>query len=190
MAERILVGVVVGAQGLSGVLRVKSFTQNPADLAAYGPVEDESGRRLRLKVTSETKDAVMVRLEGVNDRTQAEALKGARFYVPRESLPAAEEDEYYLADLIGLVAERADGAVLGKVKAVHDFGAGVSIELEGPGASLVLPFTQDVVPVVDLAGRRLVVVPPAMTGDRQDEEGREGDGTDETEETEAHDGAR
>ena len=183
MTERVLVGVVVGAQGLGGILRVKSFTQNPTDLAAYGPVEDESGRRFRLRVTSQSKDAVMVRLEGVNDRTQAEALKGTRFYVARAALPAAEEDEYYLADLIGLMAERADGTPLGKVKAVHDFGAGVSIELEGPGASLVLPFTQDVVPVVDIAGRRLVVVPPAMVGDEHEEAG-------EDEEAEAADGNR
>ena len=186
MAERVLVGVVVGAQGLGGALRVKSFTSNPADLAAYGPVEDDQGHSHRLRVVGEAKGVVLVKLDGVTDRTRAEALKGARFYVARAALPAAEDDEYYLADLIGLAAERADGTRLGKVKAVHDFGAGVSIELEGPGATLVLPFTQDVVPVVDIAGQRIVVVPPVMVGEREDGEG-EGEDED-AEATEAADG--
>jgi len=170
MVERVLIGVVVGAQGLGGVVRVKSFTAAPADLDAYGPVMDEQGRLLRLKVTGEAKGVVLARIDGVKDRTQAEALKGAKFYVARDALPQAEEDEFYLTDLIGLMAEREDGTQLGAVKAVHDFGAGASIELEGPGASLVLPFTQDVVPVVDLAGRRIVVVPPVMVGEPHESE--------------------
>jgi len=156
---------VVGAQGLGGVVRVKSFTANPADLAAYGPVVDDAGRSLTLSVTGETRGVVLARIEGVKDRTQAEALKGARFYVSRDALPAPAEDEFYLADLVGLAAEREDGTALGRVKAVHDFGAGEVIELEGPGATVMLPFTRAVVPVVDLAGKRVVVVPPSVIGD-------------------------
>jgi 16S rRNA processing protein RimM len=147
------------------VVRVKSFTANPADLAAYGPVEDDAGRTLALSVTGETKGVVLARIEGVKDRTQAEALKGARFYVSRDALPAPAEDEFYLADLVGLMAEREDGTALGRVKAVHDFGAGEVIELEGPGANVMLPFTRAVVPVIDVAGKRIVVVPPAVVGD-------------------------
>lgn len=165
MAERLLVGVVVGAQGLGGVVRVKSFTANPADLAAYGPVEDEAGRTLALSVIGETKGVVLTRVAGVTDRNAADALKGARFYVSRDALPAPDEDEFYLADLVGLMAEREDGTALGRVKAVHDFGAGEIIELEGPGATVMLPFTRAVVPVVDLAGKRIVVAPPTVVGD-------------------------
>ena len=183
MAERLLVGVVVGAQGLGGVLRVKSFTHIPADMAAYGPVEDEAGRKLALIVTGEAKGVLLARIEGVRDRNQAEALKGARFFVSRDALPAPDENEFYAADLVGLMAEREDGTTLGRVKAVHDFGAGELIELEGPGATLMLPFTQVVVPIVDLKGRRIVVVPPEVTGDEREdaEEDAEEEASDEAE---------
>ena len=192
MTERILVGAVVGAQGLAGLLRVKSFTANPEDLAAYGPVDLESAdgktrqAKIAVTVTGTAKGVVIVRAAGVADRTQAEALKGARLFVARDALPAVEEDEFYLSDLIGLVAEREDGSRLGTVKAIHDFGAGDVIELAGPGGSLMLPFTGDTVPVVDLANRRLVVVVPAMTGneaeDREIETREARDAEDEDEE--------
>ena len=166
MSGRLLVGVVVGAQGLGGLMRVKSFTHNPADLAAYGPVEDEAGeRRLALKVTGAAKGVVIVRASGIADRNQAEAMKGAKLYVRRTALPAVDEDEFYASDLVGLVAVREDGTALGRVKAVHDFGAGEVLELEGLGAALMLPFTRDVVPVVDIAKGRIVVVPPLTIGE-------------------------
>ena len=173
MAERLLVGVVVGAQGLGGLLRVKSFTQDPTDLAAYGPVDAETAdgkplRQLALKVTGSAKDAMIVRAAGVTDRTQAEALKGARFYVDRDALPETEEDEYYAADLVGMEAVLADGTAIGTVRAVYDFGAGDVIEIEGQGASQMLSFTHDTVPEIDLEARRIVVVPPTLSGDEKD----------------------
>lgn len=180
MAERLLVGVVVGAQGLGGLLRVKSFTQDPADLAAYGPVDAESAtgaplRQLTLQVTGTAKDAMIVRAAGVTDRTQAEALKGARFFVDRDALPETEEDEYYASDLVGMEAVLADGTAIGRVKAVYDFGAGDVIEIEGNGASQMLSFTHDTVPEVDLEARRIVVVPPALSGDEADAAREAGD---------------
>lgn len=180
MAERLLVGVVVGAQGLGGLLRVKSFTQDPADLAAYGPVDAEAAtgaplRQLTLKVTGTAKDAMIVRAAGVTDRTQAEALKGARFFVDRDALPETEEDEYYASDLVGMEAVLADGTAIGRVKAVYDFGAGDVIEIEGNGASQMLSFTHDTVPEVDLEARRIVVVPPALSGDEADAAREAGD---------------
>ena len=173
MAERLLVGVVVGAQGLGGLLRVKSFTQDPADLAAYGPVDAETAtgaplRKLALKVTGSAKDAMIVRAAGVTDRTQAEALKGTRLYIDRDALPETEEDEYYASDLVGMDAVLADGTAIGKVRAVYDFGAGDVIEIEGQGASQMLSFTHDTVPEIDLEARRIVVVPPALSGDEKD----------------------
>lgn len=205
MTERILVGAVVGAQGLGGLLRVKSFTANPADLAAYGAVDLEAAdgktRQVELKVTGTAKGVVIVRAGGIADRTQAEALKGARLFVARAALPAVAEDEFYLSDLLGLAAERVDGTPLGTVRAIHDFGAGNVLELTGGGGSLMLPFTQDVVPVVDLAGKRIVVAPPVMTGsetedrDVESEGEAEGGGTGadadaETQDAEALDDAR
>ncbi len=158
---RVCLGVITGAHGVRGLVRVKSFTEVPEDVAAYGPLSDEDGTRvLTLAVTGRSKDALLARVEGVVDRDQALALKGTRLYVPRDVLPALEEDEtYYHADLLGLAAEDPEGRPLGRVKAVHNFGAGDLLELDGGGARLV-PFTRQAVPVVDLDGGRLVVEPP------------------------------
>ncbi len=160
--DRVCVGMIVGAHGARGAVRVRSFTEELADVAAYGPVSDEAGSRsFRLEVTGRAKGAVIARIEGVSDRNEAEALAGTRLYVPRAALPELEEEEFYHADLLGLVAELADGTPLGKVCAVHNFGAGDILEVErDEGASLMVPFTRRVVPVVDIEGGRMVIDPP------------------------------
>lgn len=160
--ERVCVGIISGARGLKGDVRVTSFTAAPEDVGAYGPVEDESGeRRFVLKVTGRARDQVIVRIDGVTEREAIERLKGTRLYVGRDALPEPDEDEFYYADLIGLRAERQGGgadADLGRVKAVHDFGGGAVIEIEGPaGGTVMLPFTRAAVPLVDVAGGRLEV---------------------------------
>ncbi len=172
---RVCVGTITGPQGLGGLLRVKAFTEVPEDVAAYGPVSDEQGRqRFTLTVTGRAKGAVVVRIEGIDDRQRAEALTGTRLYVPRAALPEVEEQEtYYHADLIGLAAEDRHGAPLGRVKAVHNFGAGDLLELEeaAPGAGpLMVPFTRAAVPLVDVKAGRLVVEPPTEveSADRED----------------------
>ena len=161
-AARICVGVITGAQGVRGAVRIKSFTAVAADVAAYGPLEDESRtRRFELRLVGQAKGVLVGVIAGIADRDAAEALKGRRLYVARSTLPEPEAEEYYHADLIGLAAELEDGTVLGEVRAVWDFGAGDSLEVARPGAATVMvPFTRAVVPVVDLAGRRLVVAPP------------------------------
>ena len=161
--ERCLVGIVRGARGLKGEVRIESFTADPADVAAYGPATDESGgRAFRLRVTGRTgKVLVFARIDGVDDRTAAEALKGTRLYVPRSALPPAKAGEYYLSDLIGLRAERPDGTALGTVAAVEDYGAGPILDVGGgPAGAFMVPFTDAVVPVVDVAGGRIVIDPP------------------------------
>lgn len=163
-ARRICVGVIAGAHGVRGLVRVKSFTDEPENLTAYGPLTDESGQRqLALTVTGKAKGALLARIEGVSDRDRAQALHGARLYVERSALPEIEEeDEFYHDDLIGLEAEGPDGQALGKVVAVHNFGAGDVLEIQGPeGPSILLPFTREVVPEVDLAAGRLRALPPA-----------------------------
>ena len=159
---RVCVGVVAGAHGVRGAVRIKSFTAEPADIARYGPLDSESGRtRYAVRLIGEAKGVVIAQLSGIEDRQTAEGLRGLRLYLPRAALPATEEDEYYHADLIGLEAVLADGSRVGQVRAVHDFGAGDMLELVRPGAApAMVPFTRAVVPVVDLAGGLLVVEPP------------------------------
>ena len=164
MVERILVGAIAGAHGLRGQVRIRSFTADPAGVAAYGPLTDEAGsRRFELAVTGAAKDGVIARIDGIVDRTAAEALRGLRLYVARAALPAPEAGEYYRADLIGLRAELADGSPYGRVIDVQNHGAGDLLEIErARGGSEFLLFSDAAVPVVDLAAGRVVVAPPAM----------------------------
>ena len=144
------------------MVRIKSFTAVPEDVARYGPVEDESGRRrFTLEILGAVKGVLLARIAGIDDRDQAEALRGLRLYLPRAALPAPDEEEYYHADLVGLTAVLPDGTPIGQVRAIHDFGAGDVIEIARPEAPPALvPFTRAIVPVVDLAAGRLVVDPP------------------------------
>lgn len=159
---RVLMAAVTGARGLKGEVKLKSFTEDPEAVFACGPLSDEAGtRRFSGRCTGRAKGLVFARIEGVNDRNAAEALKGVRLYAARKDLPEPAEDEFYHADLIGLAAETPEGRALGRVLAVHDFGAGASIEIDGgPAGVLVLPFTRAAVTQVDIAGGRLVAVPP------------------------------
>ena len=170
MPERILVGTIAGAHGLRGQVRIRSFTAAPADVAAYGPLTDEGGgRRFELVVTGAAKDGVIARIEGIADRTAAEALRGVRLYVPRSALPSPAADEYYRADLIGLRAELTDGSTYGQVVDVQNYGAGDLLEIQFPiGGTELLLFSDSAVPVVDLAAGRIVVVPPAVIEARPD----------------------
>ncbi|MBI1774221.1 MAG: 16S rRNA processing protein RimM [Proteobacteria bacterium] len=161
-AARLLVGEIVGAQGIGGLLRVRSFTQEPADLLAYGPVIAEpDGKPIELRLERVAKGGVVIaRAPGVTDRNAAERLRGVKLFLERGQLPVAGEDEFYHADLIGLTVELASGERLGVVSAVQDFGAGALLEVRHASGSTLLPFTRAVVPAVDLALRRIVVEPP------------------------------
>lgn len=160
--KQVCVGIVTSPHGVTGAVRIKSFTARPEDLAAYGPLADESGvRRLELRLLGAAKGVLIGRLSGVDDRNRAEALRGLRLYLPRAALPPPEDEEYYHADLIGLAATLVDGTALGRVRAVHDFGAGDTLEIERSGAPpAMVPFTRAVVPVIDIEAGRLVIDPP------------------------------
>ena len=163
--SRICVGVIVGAHGVRGLVRVKSFTEDPADFASYGSLSDSDGKRsFALDVTGSAKGVLLARIDGIGDRDAAEALKGTELHVDRGTLPQTEADEFYHTDLIGLPAVLTDGTAYGTVRALHEFGAGDMIEfiLDGGGVS-VLPFTRSVVPEIDLDGGRITVVPPTET---------------------------
>ena len=161
--DRVLLGVVAAPHGVRGLVRIKSYTEEPMAVAAYGPLTDESGKKAyRVEALSAAKGVVLARIEGVADRTAAEAIRGLRLYVERSALPAAGEREWYEADLIGLAAVGQDGRDWGKVLAFHDFGAGSVMEVSGGSkGSLMLPFTDAVVPEIDVPGGKVTVDPPA-----------------------------
>ncbi|MBL8706779.1 MAG: 16S rRNA processing protein RimM [Rhodospirillales bacterium] len=166
----VCVGAIAGAHGVRGAVKVKSFTAAAADVTAYGPLSDESGkRRFVLTPIGQARGEILARIDGVEDRDQAEALRGTRLYADRASFPAPDEDEFYHADLIGLAAEDRDGAALGVVRAVYNHGAGdmVEIALRAGGTALV-PFTKAAVPVIDLQGGRVVVEMPQEAGEASD----------------------
>jgi 16S rRNA processing protein RimM len=162
MTDRVCLGAITGAHGVRGQVKVKPFTEDPADIAAYGPVTDEAGeRRFAISVTGMAKGQVLAKLEGISDRNAAEALRGTRLYVERSALPDTDDGSFYHADLVGLRVEGRDGEKIGTVTALYDFGAGDVVEIHCiDGESRMLPFTETVVPVVDLEGGRLVVEPP------------------------------
>ena len=162
MTARVCVAQIGAAHGVRGEVRLKPFTADPLSVARYGVLETEDGRPLEIEALRPARNLLVARLKGVTDRNGAEALKNLRLYVPRDRLPQPADDEFYQADLVGLEAETRDGAPFGTVKAVHNFGAGDLLEIEpaAGGASVMLPFTETVVPVVEIARRRIVVEPP------------------------------
>jgi 16S rRNA processing protein RimM len=163
LAERICVAQIGPAHGTRGEVRLKSFTADPMAVKDYGALETEDGTAtFRIEALRPAKSYLVAQLAGIRDRTAAERLANLRLFVPRERLPAPEADEFYHADLIGLAAVTSDGRALGTVVAIHDFGAGDILEVrqEGRRNTVMLPFTTATVPVVDVAGRRIVIDPP------------------------------
>ena len=166
--DLVLLGVFGAPHGVRGEIRLKSYTADPAAIASYGPLTTEDGRIFELVSVRPQKDVLIARVRGLASRDAAQALTHVKLYAPRERLGEAEEDEFFHADLVGLRAETADGETLGTVVALHNFGAGDVLEIRpGRGQSILLPFTKEVVPVVDIPGGLMVVVPPIETGERE-----------------------
>jgi len=165
VAERICVAQIGAPHGVRGEVKLRSFTEQPEAFMSYGPLVSEDGKqRFEIEALRPAKDHFVARIAGVADRNAAERLTNIRLFVDRDRLPPVEDDDtFYHSDLIGLAAVTPDGAALGTVKAVLNFGAGDIIEIvrDHDGASLMLPFTAEAVPSVDIAGKRVVVVPPA-----------------------------
>jgi len=158
-AKTVCLGRIVGAHGVRGIVRVQSYTESPDDLTAYGALSDATGaRRFALSITGRVKGLLLARIEGVDDRNAAEALRGTELHIARAALPPTEGEEYYHVDLVGLRAESADGDALGRVSAIHDHGAGPIVEIQPPdGPSTLVPFTREHVPTVDIEAGRMVV---------------------------------
>jgi 16S rRNA processing protein RimM len=163
--QRICVARLGAAHGVRGDVKLWSFTADPAAVADYGPFETADGRAIEIETLRPARDFFVARLKGVADRTAAEQLRNVELFVPRDRLPAPQDgDEFYHADLIGLAVVDPDGAALGSVVALHNFGAGDIIEVrraEGRD-TVMLPFTQAAVPQIDVAGGRVVVATEAF----------------------------
>jgi 16S rRNA processing protein RimM len=165
VTDDVLVGVFGAPHGVRGELRVKSYTQDPLSLASYEGLRDNAGRAFQITSARPLKDDLLVvRVKGVGDRDAAQKLTHTKLYVPRSKLPPPDEDEFYTRDLIGLRAETPEGELIGAIVAVPNYGAGDILEIAPPtGETLLYPFTRAVVPTVDIAGGRVIVIPPAET---------------------------
>jgi 16S rRNA processing protein RimM len=168
VAAPICVARIGAAHGVRGAVKLWTFTEDPLAVQRYGPLSTKDGaRQFEVTHAREAKDHLVATLKGVTTREDAERLNGLELYVAREKLPATDNDEYYHADLIGLAAVTTADAPLGRVIAIHNFGAGNIIEIAPlQGSTLLLPFTNAVVPSVDLAAGRVVIeLPPEIDGD-------------------------
>lgn len=167
--RRVLLGRILGPHGVRGEVVIRTFTAAPESIAAYGSLCDETGARaVTIESVRATAKGTIARLAGVSDRNAAEALKGLDLYVPRDRLPPAGEEEFYLADLIGLAVVDPAGSGIGEIVAAHNFGAGdlIEIKLIGSARTEFVPFNDACVPEIDIAGGRVVVViPPATEAD-------------------------
>jgi 16S rRNA processing protein RimM len=168
--DKVLVGVFGAPHGVRGEVRLKSFMQDPLDIAEHGALTGASGRLYEFLAARPVKDDLLVvKVKGVGDRDAAQKLTNEKLFLGRDKLPPPEEDEFYCSDLIGLRAETPEGALIGTIVAVPNHGAGDILEIAPPaGETLLLPFTRAVVPEVDLAGGKVVVVPPV---EAEDEDG-------------------
>lgn len=165
-ADQVLVGEIGAAQGLKGEVRLRSYTQTPADIASYGSLQDETGaREIEIEHVRITPKAIVARIKGVTTREGAEALNRTKLYASRAKLRPAEkakDGEWYVADLVGLTAVNADGAELGAIVGVHNFGASDIVEIAPVSgeATFLVAFTEATVPEVDIASGRITVVLP------------------------------
>ena len=160
--DRVLLGEIGAAQGLKGEVRLRSYTQDPEAIARYGALEDEQGQAIEIERVRVTSKALIASIKGVTTREDAEALVHTKLYIDRARLPERGEDEWYHSDLIGLAAIGRDGAPIGSVVAVHNFGAGDLIEVQpaAGGATVLVPFTRNTVPEVDVEGGHITLDPP------------------------------
>jgi 16S rRNA processing protein RimM len=168
MADPICIARIGAAHGVRGAVKLWTFTEDPFAVKAYGPLLTKDGARsFEIATAREAKGHLVATLKGVATREDAERLNGIELYIAREKLPATDENEYYHADLIGLAAVNAADEPLGRVLAIHNFGAGDIIEIAPPsGSTMLLPFTNAVVPTVDLANGRVVIeLPDEIVGD-------------------------
>lgn len=161
-ARKICVGQFAGAHGVRGLVRLRSFTEDPEAIFGYAPLLDETGKRaFKMTPKSTIRDMFLVNVEGVNDKEAADRLRGDKIYIPHDLLPKTGKDEYYEADLIGLRAVDESGKEYGKVRGVLDYGAGPFLEIgTSTKDSFMLPFRDAFVPKIDVDKEILFISAP------------------------------
>jgi 16S rRNA processing protein RimM len=163
MSDRIIVGTLGGAFGIHGEVRLKSFCADPLAIADYAPLSTEDGATFpMLVITGQVKGGFTARVQGIDTKEDADGLRGVALYAPRDQLPNLPDDEFYYSDLVGLTVLDTGNATLGTVKSVENHGAGdvLEIQLTGQSDTMLLSFTHNIVPTVDLAAGRIIVNPP------------------------------
>jgi len=163
MSELICVGAIAGAFGVKGEVRLKSFTSIPEAIADYAPLLTEKGeKKFDVVITGEIKNGLSARMSGVISKEEADKLKGTRLFVPRERLPELPEDEYYHTDLIGLIVQNLQGSNIGRIKSVLNHGASDLLEIvnKRDNSSVLVPFTREIVPKVDIKNSIVIIDPP------------------------------
>jgi len=169
-ARRVLLGTIAAAHGIRGEVMLRTYTSDPEAIADYGVLSDKAGKQIfKIKSVRATPKGVIARIDGVNDRNRAEALRGIDLYVDRERLPETDAQEYYHADLIGLEARDFAGAVVGEIVSVANFGAGDLLEIRKSGTKQTeyVAFSAANVPQINIAAGHLVVVMPDLVGEEE-----------------------
>lgn len=158
--DKILLGKIVGAQGLKGEVKIKSFTEFEEDIGEYSPLEDQNGKEFDIEVLRVVKGTVIAKIDGITDRTGAESLVGTELYADKDLLPELEDDEFYHNDLIGLIVKlKLDNSEVGTVAGLYNFGAGdiLEIKLKGSTKTEMIPFTDAYVPEINIKDGYIIV---------------------------------
>ncbi len=162
--------VITGPHGIRGQVKAKPFTAFPDDILAYGPLSSKDGsRQFECTITGDAKGQLILSIKGSDSRNDADALKGTELCVPRSALPEAEDDEFYINDLVGLTVQLSDGTAHGTIKAMHNFGAGDIVEITraSDGKSEMQPFLNSAFPEIDMEKRTLTFLPPETIDARE-----------------------
>lgn len=157
--DQVLVGVIVGAHGIKGEVRLKSFTSEPLSIGRFGPLRSSSGQSFEIMKLKAAKDDFIASLKGVNDRNEAETLKGVELFVSREKLPKLKTHDTYAHDLMGLDVILENGSRLGRLVGMPNYGAGdlLEVAVDGESETILIPFTNAFVPQDDFTNGKIVV---------------------------------
>lgn len=160
--DSVLVGVIVGVHGIKGEVKLKSFTSDPLNVGRYGPLQSSSGKQLEISKLKAAKDDFIASFKNVNDRNEAETLRGVELFVAREKLPKLKTHEAYAHDLMGLDVVLENGTTLGKLVGMPNYGAGdlLEVSVDGEAETVLIPFTNAFVPQEDFSSGRITVILP------------------------------
>lgn len=156
----IKMGVITAAHGIGGLVKIKSFAANPADIKKYGTIYNhDQSKKFDIKITSQNDTILLARVDGITDRTTVEKLIGTELYVEKKNFPSLSENEYYHSDLIGMEVRTENNEIYGKVTCLHNFGAGDIIEIQPQNSpnKVMHSFKNAIFPKVDLSNKIIII---------------------------------